>query len=269
MKIDSLSAENTMQVFLSREINRIKGRFEEQGKGNFLDEIENNETRRSKFISGFRKVPIGIESFFMVLRRWNSYTPSLPSIDNSTDISAISHFSIGGGYYLYIQGPEDGLCAGYGLVIDPGYNFIHNLGASGLCLDDIDGILLSHAHNDHTNDFESLLSLLYQRNKKFINKKTPKKVDLFMNVGTFKKFSNYLDLANIDQKSYIGNIIVMSPLQSYKIPNRPDLDFEILTLMCCHHEIVTKDYSLVVCFKMSQRNIYISCDTGWNFGNTL
>ncbi len=260
------SQKDRLKDFLPREINRIQTSIEHDFQ-NFLGEIETKEEQQSILIKSYRRIPLGCESFFMVLRRWNSYTPSLP-LNNLGKMDLYQH-SIGGGYFLYIEGKENEIDAGYGLVIDPGYNFIHNFGLSGFCIDDIDGILITHAHNDHTNDFESILSLLYQRNKKFKGKRKSKKVDLFLNVGSFKKFSNYLDLANKSKENYLGNVIVMSPGQVYKIPGREDLKCEILTLYTRHNEIVTRDYSLGICFKIYDTNLLLTSDTGWCFETAI
>ncbi len=249
--------------FLMAEINRIGFSLSTGEQYDFLKNVEELEANRTDFVSRYRGIPVGCESFFVILRKWNSYTPSLPASSAKKDI--LMQHSIGGGYFLFIQGPENEITPGYGLVIDPGYNFIHNFGLAGFCLDDIDGILITHAHNDHTNDFESLLSLLYQRNTKYQGRRRAKKADLFLNVGSFKKFSNYLDLAHKDSKNYIGKVTVMSPGQVIRIPNRDDLECEIITLFTNHHEIVTADYSLGICFKVAGRNVLITGDTGWSY----
>ncbi len=205
---------------------------------------------------------MGMEPFLVVLRKWNSYTPSLPSSFGGHE--AAGRYSIGGGYFLFVPGGEYGVQPGYGLVIDPGYNFIHNFGLAGLCLDDINGILITHAHNDHTNDFESLLALLHERNAKYRGDRRQKTVDLFLNVGAFKKFSNYLDFSKHDPNSYLGNVVVMSPGQSYYIPGaKRKIPLEIISLFANHDEIVTSHYALGVCLKAAERNIYITGDTGW------
>jgi len=253
-----------LRSFLIEEIKRIGNALSSIEEYDFLKDVEQLERSRTDFISRYRGIPFGCESFFVVLRKWNSYTPSLPA--PTTKKEALFQHSIGGGYFLFIQGPEDEINPGYGLVIDPGYNFIHNFGLAGFCLDDIDGILITHAHNDHTNDFESLLSLLYLRNSnKYRGRRQNKRVDLFLNVGSFKKFSNYLDLANKDSRNYIGRVTVMSPGQTVRIPDRDELDCEIITLYTNHHEIVTADYSLGVCFKVAGRNLLLTGDTGWTF----
>ncbi len=233
--IDRINAKkDSLGSFLPKEIARIRKTLEIAVDGDFLDAIEEYEKQRNTFISKYRQCPLGSESFLVVLRRWNSYTPSLPT--DHQKMGGLSQYSIGGGYYLFLQSKEGSLNHGYGLVIDPGYNFIHNFGAAGFGLDDIDSILMTHAHNDHTNDFESILSLLYQRNDKYRGHKSSKKVDLFLNVGSFKKFSNYLDLAKVkEEKDYIGKVVVMSSGQAHSIPGRPDIECEIFTLYTRSH----------------------------------
>ncbi len=84
---------------------------------------------------------------FHNLRKWNSYTPILSM--SGTD-------SVGGGFYINVKGK--------GIVIDPGLNFVENFKAAGYTFGDIDTIFVSHAHNDHTADLESILTLLYKYN---------------------------------------------------------------------------------------------------------
>jgi hypothetical protein len=257
--------QSALWEFLKKELPRIRKTLSSGKKIDLFEAIEKQENKQNSFILDYRKIPLGCESFFVVLRKWNSYTPSLPGTEKI--LSKVSQFSVGGGYFLFAQGAENTLDPGYGLVIDPGYNFIHNFGLAGLCLDDIDGILITHAHNDHTNDFESILSLLFQRNTKFLGKRKPRKIDLFLNVGSFKKFSNYLDLARKDEKNYIGKVTVMSPGQVYKIPKQvgldSEIDLEIYALHTNHHEIITADYALGICFKLGDRILLLTGDTGW------
>jgi len=78
-----------------------------------------------------------------VLKRWNSYTPLVTN-------------SKGGGYFIRVNGK--------GIVIDPGFNFIENFKAGNYVLSDIDIVLVSHSHDDHTADLESIISLLHRYN---------------------------------------------------------------------------------------------------------
>ncbi|MFZ3132947.1 MAG: MBL fold metallo-hydrolase, partial [Desulfosporosinus sp.] len=92
---------------------------------------------------------------FEVLRRWNSYTP----------IIADNHFaSKGGGYFIKIKGK--------GIVVDPGFNFIDNYREAGHKFHEIDAVLITHAHNDHTADLESILTLLHRYNEELKGEET-------------------------------------------------------------------------------------------------
>jgi len=109
------------------------------------------------------------DNIFLVARRWNSYTPALPAIES---------LGFGGGYFLAWNGK--------GLVIDPGYNFLRILREctnKELGLVDIDGILITHDHPDHTAGLEDILTLIREENR--IRKHH---LDLFCNIGALYKF---------------------------------------------------------------------------------
>lgn len=93
-----------------------------------------------------------------VMRRWNSYTPLVAD-------------SKGGGYFLN--------SGGYGMVIDPGFSFIDNFKNAGHKFNEIDAVLISHAHDDHTADYESILTLVHKYrdlvNKDYIPARLAKK----------------------------------------------------------------------------------------------
>lgn len=85
-------------------------------------------------------------SKLIVLRRFNSYTPVLVKKSNANeDSDDKKELSKGGGYFL--------VCNGYGIVIDPGYDFIENYinheyePEKTLSLNHIDAVIITHAHN--------------------------------------------------------------------------------------------------------------------------
>ncbi len=120
---------------------------------------------------------LGNKSFFLVLRRFNSFTPALPR--GRKKIETVK----GGGYFLYWNNK--------GIVIDPGFNYIENLYCQDLTIGDIDAILITHGHNDHYIDLDPTLTLLYQYNEiaenlmlglKNFDEKPRLALDFFVNV---------------------------------------------------------------------------------------
>lgn len=215
----------------------------------FKDEIEifkekkaANEQHLLEFISSNSLLNPDY-SVFLVLRKWNSYTPALPLDDGEK--------SVGGGYFIYHNGQ--------GTVIDPGYNFIENFKKAGCRLIDIDNIVITHAHNDHTIDFESLLTLLYQVHK---DKQLPSKmVNLYLNQGAMLKFSG---LINWQSKSYIDKVFTINAGNTYTLN---DGSTTMTTLPAYHDELVTRYYSVGLHFSLSfaeneKRNLLFTSDTG-------
>ena len=124
---------------------------------------------------------------FVALRRWNSYTPEIS-------------FSRGGGYFLFLPnnvGGDDRLTIGgvyrktrLGVVVDPGFDFIHNFFSQGFSLDDIDVVVITHADADHINDFRGLADLLREREKR--DGEDAAKIYTFMPHNTRKLLERYI-----------------------------------------------------------------------------
>lgn len=87
--------------------------------------------------------------YFYILQRWSSINPALPRP---------STFKMkGGGYFLIFKGK--------GIAIDPGLNFVENLYSEGFSIADIDYVVVTHDHIDHTADIDTILALHYKRSK--------------------------------------------------------------------------------------------------------
>ncbi len=149
----------------------------EQNTFDFAEKIVGKTQRFSKD-ENFRGI-------LTVIRRWNSFTPALASSVNP---------SKGGGYFLYFQYKNNRL----GIVIDPGYDFLDNLFSQGYRIGDINAVIVSHAHPDHTDNLPSILSLFhelngdlgkyynkYKSNRKEINKEHLK---LIISQGVFDQY---------------------------------------------------------------------------------
>jgi hypothetical protein len=236
----SISLDDLVSNFIS-EINKKRTLKAELGY------IKEKEKALHNFIKEGKSPKLNPENQLIILRKWNSYTPVLPPTRKE-------YLSKGGGYFIRI--------GDLGIVIDPGFNFIENFLNSGFRIDDIDHVFISHAHNDHTVELEGLFSLLFKRNEE---SRKPKQIRLYMNLGSFKKFTGYFDLSSPPDNFYIENIVILNMHQLVKINE----DIDVFTTRTQHHEMITKDYALGFTFRFrfsdgSKKVIKFTSDTGWN-----
>ena len=250
-------------------LNEVINAFQEK-KEDFFKNIDDIESRFKKFVDSERSIPENFFSFLSVLRKWNSYTPILPYEKGDNK---------GGGYFLYHHGK--------GIVIDPGFNFIENFYQEGFKVADIDAVLITHAHNDHTVDLESILTLVYKHNdaiedaikekmkgkkedkiRQEIRKKLDekgKKIDLFMNVGTFMKYSGWL---NFKDSHEINSVTVLMPNTTYKLPKEYH-DIIIHTTKAKHHEVIDEQYAIGFILDIAGVKVGFTGDTGWDWKNEI
>ncbi len=247
-------------------LNEVINAFQGKKEG-FFKSIAEIESNFKIFTDTKRSIPDGFPSFLSVLRKWNSYTPILPSEKGDNK---------GGGYFLYHKGK--------GIVIDPGFNFIENFYQEGFKVADIDAVLITHAHNDHTVDLESIMTLVYKHNDaikdsvkeemkdKDVNieqeiekriKEYGKKIDLFLNVGTFMKYSGWLDLKDSNE---INNVTVLQPNTTYELPKDYN-GITIHTIKAKHHEIIDNKYAIGFILDIEGMKVGFTGDTGWDYEN--
>lgn len=91
-----------------------------------------------------------VKSFDNQLVVLKGLSSSTPAVLNGAFNTRSFH---GGGIYLNWNG--------YGIVIDPGYHFVENMHRVGLTVLDIDAVIVTHEHIDHTNDIRILDDLSY------------------------------------------------------------------------------------------------------------
>lgn len=132
---------------------------------------------------------------FVVLRRWQSYNPKVPHPSRAQ--------VRGGGYLLFWN--ENGI------VIDPGFDFIQNLYDEGFSIDDIDAVIVTHAHPDHDGDLLNLLMLIKEWNEfheQIGQDHRLKKVDLFLSEGVYAKHAAWLQAT----PHGLGRVVVLPSL---------------------------------------------------------
>ncbi|BBD09704.1 MBL fold metallo-hydrolase [Desulfovibrio ferrophilus] len=143
-----------------------------------LKNMEDTDAQRLAFINKPSQLNAGDNTkdipLFYVLRRWNSFTPIVP---DEADRQRVYR---GGGYFIWHQNK--------GTVVDPGFRFIRNFADAGGRVNDIDNIVVTHAHNDHTADLESIFTVLYQHNATIKN--------------TLKEFGAYLPSLQLTYMDY-------------------------------------------------------------------
>jgi hypothetical protein len=92
---------------------------------------------------------------FVCLRRYSSFFPFVPRPS--------AFRAIGGGYFVRLRHQQRGCPNPFGIVIDPGPDFIENFYRHGFSLSDIDMIVVTHDHADHMAALDPILSLLGYR----------------------------------------------------------------------------------------------------------
>lgn len=240
----------------------------ETEKNNLASAIINN---KNKFLDLVYKKANNENSEILlkVLRQWNSFTPIL----NTHSIFG----GKGGGYFLKFYDK--------GIVIDPGYNFLNNFFGSGHQFMEIDYVFISHDHDDHTADVESILTLLYQYNeyvknikekpeeylsfRQFSkNKENYKNIVFCVSLSVFKKLSGLLSLKS---KDCYYDIKILHPNDKVIIKS-DDNELNVTAINANHNDFSGDKYALGFKFEFSykkneQNKKYIliySGDTNWN-----
>jgi len=209
------SVENRKRLKIFAEL------YEDALESDFFSKVFREKNRLSMFMSATKTLDKS-ECYFDVLRRWNSFTPIIPGKVRS---------NLGGGYFLAWEG-----C---GSVIDPGYNYIENFIDSGRSLGDVKNIIITHAHDDHTADFEALLSLFSKMGKH-------ERLNLFVNLGSQVKFSNLIS----KNEPEIDKVEILNDNQVYEISK----DVKMKATRAMHRDILTEMTSKGLIFEMKRRS---------------
>lgn len=132
------------------------------------------------------------ENQMVILKGMSSSTPAVLNGAFNT------HSFHGGGIYFNWYG--------FGIVIDPGYHFVDNMHQFGLTVLDINAVVITHEHIDHTNDIRVLDDLNYSlyRYRKKENGHSKHKIHWYFDQVTYQlaktlqeSGSGFSDAANV------------------------------------------------------------------------
>jgi hypothetical protein len=138
----------------------------------------------------------------------------------------------GGGHFLTWQNK--------GIVIDPGPSFLESFIESGFRLADINAIICSHGHIDHSQDIERIITLLYEKNDQLEQKQ---KIKLILSPGNASKYGSLLSAST----DVIESTIVLYPDKNIYIS---DLQLEIQPILANHFEIFARA-DTALCFALN------------------
>ncbi len=184
---------------------------------------------------------------FCVLRSWSSFTPFLPQQWAPNRESRFT--SRGGGYFLRWKG--------HGIAVDPGPSFIRNLYEAGFKIDDIDTIIVTHNHPDHTFEVPSLLNLASRARH---------------NIENFLLSKNAKDvLERFISVSSKREALLFGPGDSWVLKTDKSEELEVKGLLAHHHDIgsrgsVVSAFGVAFVEKMTETArplVVISSDTHW------
>jgi len=164
--------------------------------------------------------------FLVILKKWNSASPKYPlnRLDDYKNYFKYD-YTCGGGFFVVL--------GGYGLVIDPGYRFLETFYENGFVPRDIDGIFVSHAHEDHCIDLEPIFSVLYKTNKRAKELGDSEiKFDLFINSTTQTKFEQMF----LNDKDLIQNKLITDNQQSFNFKNKKNNEIFLEFIRTQHKE---------------------------------
>lgn len=98
------------------------------------------------------KMKRNIENQFVCLKGFSSSTPLFRSF-------SFGETCVGGGFYFRWKGT--------GIVVDPGIGFLSLMLSHSIFVEDVDVVIVTHAHLDHNQDVRSISALLYDLNKQY------------------------------------------------------------------------------------------------------
>jgi ribonuclease BN (tRNA processing enzyme) len=168
-----------------------------------------------------------------IIRKWNSSTPLYSQAGSQ-----------GGGYYMTLMNPHGEL---KGIVIDPGYNFLEIFREQRLGILDIDAIIITHDHDDHSEAIEGILSLLSRYND-YKTAGATKSIDIFGAPGVMLKYQGVFNKTDKEGKNEINFKLMIPGNKITHVDGSATMEkygFNIYVTQAYHPELWTNQESAV------------------------
>ena len=146
-----------LEHFLSKNKGRLETRKSLSLPDNIKQLLQEKEKPVDLYLDSYKRRHFQERNCLIVLKSFSSSTPILLNYAGKS-----INYS-GGGFYLRWNG--------IGIVVDPGYLFVQNLHQAGYSVLDVDYVIVTHEHIDHSNDIRLLDDLHYNASSKYKNYK--------------------------------------------------------------------------------------------------
>lgn len=201
---------------------------------------------------------------FVCMRRYSSAFPLLPRPSTFR--------ALGGGYFVRLHGKASGKTSPlpFGIVVDPGVDFIENLYRTGYSLSDIDMVVVTHDHVDHLGSLDPLLSLLHEHSQYRDKQQTqpgedPRKLAIYASQSVIDRYEQVLQLKKSSEFLPLSEF-VSNPGEPQGVEDWPK-GFEILAMSSEElngegHPDLSKQPALGVCIRVPRGpSLAITSDT--------
>lgn len=168
-----------------------------------------------------------------IIRKWNSSSPLYSQ-----------SVSLGGGYFLTLKNSRGET---KGIAIDPGYNFLEIFREQYLGILDIDAIIVTHDHDDHSESIEGILSLIAKYNDYKV-KGDSKVVDIFGSPGVMLKYQGIFNKTDREGNKEINFKLMIPGNKITEIDGESTMDkygFNLVVNQAYHPELWTNQESAV------------------------
>lgn len=222
------------------------------------DSINVRKSQAHRFLMRRRETDGPVESVrrpaieFICMRRYSSAFPLLPRPS--------AFRALGGGYFVRLHGagPAGGAAPGpFGVVIDPGVDFIENLYRTGYSVSDVDMIVVTHDHVDHVGSLDPLLSLLHEQSHLRKDEKDPDRgkswPTIFVSESVRQRYEEVTKVGGADFQ--LLSDLAAGTEATKEVPGLPD-GFEVIAMSTedidgIGHQDLSDLPSYGVCFRAS------------------